>query len=155
MGITTKIRENLNQRKFINTLCIIALLILSFSILSAYQQINKSIQSNSWVIHTYNVIDHANQLNTDLIDMESRASIYVISKETELIKNINMLKSDVYLHLNSLKDLTHDNSTQQRNLQKLESLIEEKLNLMFSIIGANLDNKYSDFQLAGSKKEFS
>lgn len=129
-----------SQRKFLNALFAIAFLVLSFSVISAYHSIHKALNSNSWVIHTYDVISVTNQLNILITDIESRATFYAVSHDKQLVKNYATTIHKINEMLVSLKNLTSDNQAQQERINKIEPLIQEKLNLSSQIINTSDNN---------------
>ncbi len=142
---------NINsQRKFLNALFAIAFVVLAFSVISAYHYIHKALNSNSWVIHTYDVISVTNQLNILLTDIESRTTFYVISHDKQSVQNYSTINYKINEMLVSLKNLTRDNQEQHERLIKIEPLIQEKINLNSQIVNTSDNNQA--LMLASSKK---
>lgn len=89
-----------------------------------FQQVSAS---DSWVDHTNNVIDTAQQLTMDVKDAESAARAYLLIPEDRFqgeFKNASMRIPDAY---SSLKSLTADNPGQQHRLDELGPLLTQRV----------------------------
>lgn len=140
------------QGKLINFLFLASFLMLIFSIFLYYQQINRSLNTGSWVMHAHGVITKADQFNFRLTDLESRVSIYLLSKQKEMIANIEDKQNVVNKNLNELAFLTRDDFLQQSRISLLKPLINEKFNIMNQILKASDMDIHKALQIAGGER---
>lgn len=131
-----------SQRKFINTMLLIALLILSWSGFLAYHQIQRLINSNQWVIHTYNVMVASNKTLLALNDAESDLTTYLATNtkhtvDAKVVQKINRALNQAQENMFLVQGLTKDNGIQQQRLNELLPLINNKIALTQQILAAH------------------
>ncbi len=118
------------QKSYINTLLIIALVILTISNIIAYRQIQKSVYSSTWISHTYNVIETATDLQLELGNLDLQIKQSFIRNQALTSKYFSMFSNKIQNDILHMRYLTQDNPIQQRNIDKLEPLTKEKLALL-------------------------
>lgn len=130
--------KKLTQATFINALLLIALLVLTGSVAIAYWQMQNSLLANERVVHTYEVIQKANQMMLSLNDAELNVHDYLLSNDKQYVENVPALFQATTYNLALLKDITKDNLPQQQRIAKLEPLINAKVKfLQNAITGPN------------------
>jgi len=130
-----------SRRVFINTMLFIALIVLGGTNIFAYIQTQHLIDANNWVTHTHEVIETADQAMLAIIDAESKASLFLLTKDKQDIEDLSSQVYKAYQSIAFMKLLTKDNSYQLENIDQLEPLVKEKFDLMYQIIHANDNNK--------------
>jgi len=113
---------------------LIALFVLAATGIIAYRQIQRLIEANAWVVHTYQVIKKTDQILLSLTDVESKILYYSISNNKLTIQDIPNILEVVNKDFISIQLLTRDNPNQQRNLVKLQFLIKDKSELIHQAI---------------------
>ena len=83
-----------------------------------------------WVNHTQEVIGESNGLVKVLVDAETGIRGYTITRKSEFLKPYDRGKEQTPIHLNKLKQLTQDNSSQQQQLITIERQITTRLNTL-------------------------
>ncbi len=140
------------RKRFINIMLLIALLILGGTSILAYFQAQQLIDANALITHTHQVIETADQAMLAITDAESRASLFVLSKDKQYLRDISVLVKTAQENIALMKQLTHDNSFQQNNIKKLEPLVKNKFDLMYQIIRDNYTNTAPFISIATAKQ---
>ncbi|HTR65700.1 MAG TPA: CHASE3 domain-containing protein [Terriglobales bacterium] len=106
-----------------------ALILLSLSGLATYFTIVRLLESEEWVIHTY-------QVQAALGDIDSTAAMagrarngYEATTDANFLKSFDVAVREIPLKLQYLRDLTKDNPEQQRLCQDLEDLTRRRIAL--------------------------
>ena len=94
---------------------LIMILVLYFS----YMNFNEESQSVTWNIHTYEVIDEADNILQSLINMETGLRGYAITGQDAFLQPYNQGEIDLQKHIQKIKELTSDNSKQQKRIDDL------------------------------------
>lgn len=118
-----------------------ALVILTFSNIIAYRQIQKSTYTSSWVAHTYNVIETATDLQLNLRNLDLQINQSIILNKTLTSEYFTNLLNDIQNDISHLRYLTQDNPTQQYNMNKLEPLVNNKINFLHKILAGVSNNQ--------------
>lgn len=123
------------QRQFINTMLLIALILLSFTGYLTYQHIQNLLIANNWILHTYKVIGSADQIQIGMLDAETQLNNYLFTNDNSLaessLSNLNVIEPNVLI----LRDLTIDNPEQTHSVDQLSKLIQKKISIFHNIIG--------------------
>lgn len=104
----------------------------------SYYEINSFLDDENWVKHTYQVIVQSDAIEKTMLDIETGSRGYAITGNPISLNVFNSGISNIHGQLDSLSQLTGDNPTQQSNIKKLTSLIEQKI--MFSSKTVSLRN---------------
>jgi methyl-accepting chemotaxis protein len=102
-----------------------ALLVLIGTV--AYRSVNAIAQTTTWVAHTHLVLEHISELHRLLVSAETEQRGYVISGDPAFLEPSHTLDGAANVTLRELRELTADNSNQQRRLDQLEPLIAAKM----------------------------
>jgi PAS domain S-box-containing protein len=80
-----------------------------------------------WVEHTYKVIDVSENLLSNLKDAETGQRGYLLTLNPEYLEPFHQSQPSIRADLGQLKQLTQDNPAQQRSIERLEILVQQKL----------------------------
>lgn len=116
--------------KYINTLFLLGVAVLTSGIFLAYLQIQELITANKMVIHTHNIIaaSHATQIN--LNEIESAVHNYLYNNKPAEIKKFTIFSRIMMLNIDYLKKLTADNPLQEDKINKLQTELTSYINLL-------------------------
>jgi CHASE3 domain sensor protein len=78
------------------------------------------IETNRWVAHTYAVLAQLEEVLSLMKDAETGQRGFLITNEPAYLQPFNEAHDKVFQTIETLKDLTKDNSKQQRRLKDLE-----------------------------------
>jgi len=98
--------------------------ILLALVVTAKMSQSEQASSQEMNIHTYKVIDEANDLLTSLINMETGARGYMITGTEQFLEPLTAGRDEFSAHWNAIKTLTSDNAAQQRRLDDLKSAMQ-------------------------------
>jgi len=104
----------------------IMFLVMVLLVYISFQNSNTLIEDTSWVIHTQKVIGDLNKILALLIDAETGQRGFLITTEDRYLEPYNNAVDIIDKNIVELKGLTSDNSVQQANIYKLESLVDDK-----------------------------
>ncbi len=102
--------------------------------LFAYRSANKLVEDQTWVAHTHQVRGDIAALLSQLTIAESAGRAYVISGQEHYVQRFNEGVTATERHLAALGSRTADNPDQQRRLDALRPLIEQRVALLRQII---------------------
>ncbi|MFN6518817.1 MAG: ATP-binding protein [Nostoc sp. CreGUA01] len=108
----------------------LALLLMSAVAITSYLSIQRLTAEKRWVVHTQQVIESIDRVRIDLGNAESARSSYIFTKNTFYREIYQKQKQKVYQMLKAMRQLSSDNSSQQRRLDTLEALIAQKFSLL-------------------------
>jgi signal transduction histidine kinase len=109
---------------------IIAFLFLLTSYFMMFFTIQKLIKGTNTIEHTYITVNKLEELRGEIIDVETGARGYVITKDVRFLKPYNSGKNNIPLIFQALKKLTTGNTEQQNNLSALDYWIKTKMDYM-------------------------
>lgn len=104
----------------------IALLLLSGVIVTFYLSIKQSNEDKKLVIHSYQVRETLQDMDSALIGAENQRQGYILNGGISYIDNYHQDKQKVYTALQKLQYLTRDNLKQQHQLNKIKPLINKR-----------------------------
>ena len=108
-------------------------LIITASIF-AYRSMRQLIESQVWVDHTLTVIDEIQRFSSVLATAELRVRNYVITGDEHDLEPYGAAARALAAEIARLRDLTSDNPNQQQRLERLNSLVQDKLSSMTEIV---------------------
>ena len=115
----------------------VSLLFVLISALTSYLSIQSMDSDSSWESHTYEVIDHAQNLEVRLLNAETGLRGYILTQRAQYLdpytKNVNKIMPEI----KQLEFLTKDNLIQQERLDSLEFYANQKMHDMQQILQAN------------------
>lgn len=98
--------------------------------ISSHKSIDQILATSRWESHTYQVIAAIHALRADLKDSESDTRAYIITGERRYLATYETAAEAIDPRVQTLKALTADNPVQQRRIEVLHPLIEQKLAVM-------------------------
>ena len=108
----------------------IAFLLLSISYFLIFFIIQKLAKEADGVSHTYSVINHLEMLKGDIIDAETGARGYIITKDIKFLTPYENSLEDVPKTYNRLHGLVQDNVSQLQKLDTLKVLLNKRLDFI-------------------------
>src|ERR1700690_1028935 len=107
-----------------------AVILLFLSGLAAYATISRLLKSEKWVIHTLEVKSALGEIDSAYVRAGRARNGYVISGNDDFLKEFKAAVLEIPGKLQHLRDLTHDNSEQQRLCSRLEDVINRRVTLL-------------------------
>ncbi|BAZ21260.1 multi-sensor signal transduction histidine kinase [Kalymmatonema gypsitolerans NIES-4073] len=94
----------------------------------SYQNMLKVIENESWVTHTHQVLTELENTLSTLKDAETGQRGYVLTGDKHYLEPYFAALSQINGNIKNIRQLTADNSSQQRRILFLERKVAEKLN---------------------------
>ena len=123
----------------------LSLIILLLIGITSYTSITRTNDSVQISIHTYKVLQELEGVLSSLKDAETGQRGYIITGDKKYLDPYNSAVTKVNQQLKDIRNLTSDNSNQQRKLDILEPLITKKFNELNETITLRKDK---GFQIA-------
>jgi PAS domain S-box-containing protein len=130
--------RQLKRTNIINILLLLALLGVLGADTITYMQRQQSLVTNSWVTHTYKVLDAASKSQLYVTEIQAKMSDYLITNDLKFVTDIPRLENVANAYINLVQYLTRDNPNQQQRCLQLKDLIKQKFDLITQIT-----NEYS------------
>ena len=108
----------------------IAFLLLSISYFLIFFIIRKLAKEADGVSHTYSVINHLEMLKGDIIDAETGARGYILTKDIRFLAPYDNSLKDVPKTYNELHALVQDHASQLKKLDTLKELLTKRLDFI-------------------------
>jgi len=115
----------------------ISLLFVLISAITSYLSIQSMDNDSTWESHTYEVIDHAQNLEVKLLNAETGLRGYVLTQRHNYLDPYTKNANQVLPAIKQLELLTNDNPVQQERLDSLEFYANQKVRDMQEILQAN------------------
>ena len=93
----------------------------------SYRNASGFLDTSRWVAHTHDVVEELTETASALSDAETGARVYIITGQGPSLEDLNLGAVTVQNHLDTLRKLTADNPTQQRNITLLQNAISQQL----------------------------
>ncbi|HXZ19378.1 MAG TPA: CHASE3 domain-containing protein [Candidatus Acidoferrales bacterium] len=97
---------------------------LSFRNLDEYRQ------NAEWVAHTHVVIERLETLRSEVLKVENARRGYVLTGDPQFATRLSAGRAEIEKTLGSLRTLTADNASQQKELEGLQALVQSRLDLL-------------------------
>jgi PAS domain S-box-containing protein len=94
----------------------------------AFNFTKRMLETSNWVTHRQEVLKEIQQVMTGIEELASGERVYIIVGDEPLLKDRQSTKAAVYQNVRNVRKLTADNPNQQRNLDRLEPLIAQRIN---------------------------
>lgn len=104
----------------------ISLTTLIISSVASYISIQKLVESDYWVDHTFKVIQDLDYVLSRIKDAETGQRGYLLSGDPVFLEPYNGSKQDILDHIDHVQLLTADNNAQQKEFPVLQELIRDK-----------------------------
>jgi len=115
----------------------LSLLFVLISAITSYISIRSMNADSTWESHTYDVIDHAQNLELRLLNAETGLRGYILTQRPQYLDPYNKNVNTIQPLIRDLQRLTVDNPEQQERLDSLEFYATQKLRDMQEILRAN------------------
>ncbi|MGQ3889011.1 diguanylate cyclase [Legionella sp. CNM-1927-20] len=139
--------ENLKDvhisKPVLNALFIMALLLLMIISYLSHQQVKNLIESNKWVTHTYEVIQEIDSALYKVVNLESNQRGYLLSGNERFLLDMDSVRDNLNVNLNSLKELIKDNKEQSQRVNQFIAFINTRIALIKKIINLKAVNKFN------------
>jgi PAS domain S-box-containing protein len=122
------------MKRSLHTLTLIGIGSLSLSLvgvgIAAYWNFLHYSDRVRWVEHTYKVIDVSEHLLSNLKDSETGQRGYLLTQDSDYLEPFDGSQASIREDLWQLKQLTQDNPTQKLSVERLEILVQKKLQVL-------------------------
>jgi methyl-accepting chemotaxis protein len=105
----------------------LAMLCMAITGIAAYGSIERLIEANDWVKHTFLVIGEAQDIRAGLLQIESTARGYVATGDERFLEPIESIRGHLAASRARVRTLTVDNPSQQRRIEDLGSLLDRRI----------------------------
>lgn len=126
----------------INRLFWLSILILGIIYVLSYLSLAQREAASKLVSHTYQVKEQIEVALSSLKDAETGQRGYLITNDAKYLEPYNAALQVEGKHLATLKKLTQDNPTQQRNIARLSSLMQQRRDLLKKEVELQRSNQY-------------
>jgi diguanylate cyclase (GGDEF)-like protein/PAS domain S-box-containing protein len=106
--------------------CVAILALVAVGTVS-YRAIIASIESDRWVMHTYEVLANLNEMLAATDSLESSDRGFALSGDESYLHSYRLDIADATKSERAVRDLTVDNPVQQQRIPSLEKLLAEKI----------------------------
>jgi signal transduction histidine kinase len=117
------------KTKIISVIFLIAVGILVFSSYLVFQQIERLLVANDWVIQSHQIIEKTNNTLLDILDGERLEHDYLNTNNPALISKSQADFVNIESELTSLRNLMANHPDQQVAFQALESKVKQRVDL--------------------------
>ena len=117
--------------------CTLVLIVVGYI---SYQNSQKFRETNQWVDHTNKVLYGFEQILVTELEAESSMRGYVISGNENFLKPYNKAIDNIYFHIDNVKELTIDNSVQQKRIEIIQGLVQAHLSHLDNCIKLRKEN---------------
>ncbi|WP_237762138.1 CHASE3 domain-containing protein [Legionella santicrucis] len=115
-------------------------LVSGIGILSHYE-VNKMLDANKWVAHTYQVIQATDNILITIIDIDSELEAYLLSDDEQFLMNIDKMKFSLKQDFDNLFHLIQDNSSQKERVSRFFDITNQRLKQLNQAIQLKINNK--------------
>jgi methyl-accepting chemotaxis protein len=114
----------------------ITLIIFVIVCLSAYTNTTQLIDASAWSRHSYEVLAKLAQIMSTLKDMESSQRSYLLTMESDYLRNYTVATRSLEMQLAEIRKLTEDNARQQQRIRQLEPQLRTRMAVDFETVDA-------------------
>lgn len=122
----------------VHILLIISILLIILSAWITYQNSKIKKESTAWIIHTYQVIQNATNLQLLVESLETDQRGYIITRDSSFLRRYQMTKNDVKVTFDSLTNLIGSDDARADllenhialSIEKRESTLEDGMRLL-------------------------
>src|SRR5215470_1032571 len=114
--------------------------------LMSYAGVQKLIDTNSWLVHTEEVLEQLQHLLFTVTDAASAERAFLITGQDSFLEEYNAAKDEADQTLSSIRALVRDNPSQIHRLDELQPMIDERL--------ASFDVSIEVYKTKGSEAAF-
>src|SRR5580658_8348474 len=103
------------------------MLLIAGTGIAVYQSIDRVLDGNNWVRHTFLVIAEAENIRAGLLEIESSARGYVATGDHHFLESAEAPRPRIAESRKLMRTMTADNASQQRRLDVMELAIDRSL----------------------------
>ena len=107
-----------------------AMMILLWIGVLSYRRILQAEEDHHWVTHTHRVMENLDAVLTDVLDAETGERGYIVTGDDSYLQPYESALHRVSQDVGRIRSLTDDNPRQQSSLERLNSLVAAKLNVL-------------------------
>lgn len=101
---------------------------------TVYKSNQKLYDSQQWVQHTENIILQSDNILSLCKDVETTSRGFVITNDSEFVKPLHSAEKVAFVYIAHLRQLTEDNSLQQKRVDSLGTYMRKLLDFSFQMI---------------------
>jgi signal transduction histidine kinase len=116
------------NRFLVPSLLIFAILVVSADAWLAFRSLKSIEHSQSWVDHTWQVIDQVERIMGAAEDAETGVRRYLLSGDENYLDSYKAEGKELGRQMDRLQSLTSDNKTQQDRSRAIRSILAERMN---------------------------
>lgn len=120
----------------------LSLALLLVVALVARQTTTGLIETSQRVTHSHAVLEKLAELRSLVLDYESSGRGYVLTSDAAILENESTIKTRITQTLATLRQMTEDNSSQQRRLDSVESLVLQRVELRDATVHARRERGF-------------
>ena len=111
-----------------------SIFLLLASAIASFISIQNLLISTKWVNHTHEVIEQLEAVVSPVKDAESSQRGFLLTNDPDFLEPYNGSLQNSLNALQKVKDLTIDNTEQQKNTEQLKGIIRKRFNSMRTVI---------------------
>jgi signal transduction histidine kinase/CheY-like chemotaxis protein len=115
--------------KIINVIFLVAVCLLIFSSYLVFQQIERLLMANDWVIQSHQIIEKTNNALLDVLDGERLEHDYFNTNNPALLPGSEADFADIQTQLNNLRNLMVNHPDQKQAFEALASKLQQRKTL--------------------------
>lgn len=123
---------------------ILGLFVLVISAAIPYYNFTMMRDSERWVAHTMQVLQAADSLRIAVVDAETGQRGYLLTQDPLYLQPFVDSQKKIGEQLNLLRELTDDNSAQQKYMTEIDAATQQKLKLMQTTIQLEEQGKHDE-----------
>jgi diguanylate cyclase (GGDEF)-like protein/PAS domain S-box-containing protein len=128
-------------KTMLNVIFIPAIFIITILTIFSYYQTGNLLKTNSWVTHTYEVIQAVDRTLYNVVNMESRQRAYLITGDEQYIADMDAAQVNLRKNLDELGILTKDNPMQRERVLYYIEATNQRLNVLSQVTQLKFSNK--------------
>src|SRR5579864_290524 len=109
---------------------------------AAYRSTDHLLTANRWVEHTFLVIDRAEHIHIDLVEIESAGRGFVATGDERFLESVSAMRTRLAHSRKVLRTLTADNPAQQRRLDLLDPAIDAEVAVLIATTAARKEKGF-------------
>lgn len=141
------LKENINKYQFQVKLVIgflFLIIAIQFIFFNFFQNSDNFTKANISAMHAKEVIAETEQVLSEIKDIESGTRAYEITGNEMFLKPYITGYSDIYIHLNNLKNITKENPKHQVKVIELTVWVNMRLDRSQKLISLIKDKKFEE-----------
>src|SRR6185312_4646645 len=119
-----------SSRYLVPSLLFAAIVVVAANAAFAFHAVNKLLDSEYWVEHTWKVINETESVMGSVKDAETGTRGYLITGDEAYLQPYNQALQELPIELASFRKLTSDSPSQQRRIGEIEAVLEQRLELL-------------------------